>query len=288
MNKDSKWAKEIISQQKSDGLWGYFHTLSEPNKKYPLTTEQALYRLYILGYTIEDEPIQKTVDYMSMCLYGKREMPDRREKTHDWDIFTNLMLSTWIRKFTKNNTLANTIADAWASVISFAFAEGEYNHIKYIKAYEDTFGIKPQGGRLVDFVSFYQVSLVDDRLTEKTESKVFDYILNHKNGIYYIYDRPVGNSVLSVLPECFASKKASRYLGAIEILSAYRSNIYKLNFVKDWIESNRNENGKWDMSSKVNDKVYFPLSDNWKNKSVREADCTYRIQNLLKTLNPTN
>jgi hypothetical protein len=198
------------------------------------------------------------------------------------------MLSTWIRKFTKNDTFANKIADTWASIISFAFSDSEYNHLKYATAYEDAFGIKPQGGRLVDFVSFYQVSLVADRFTEKTESMVFDYILNHKNGIYYIYDRPIGNAVLSVLPECFASKKASRYLAAIEILSEYLRNTNKLNFVMDWIESNRNANGKWDMGSKVNDKVYFPLSDDWKNKNNREVDCTYRIQNLLNTLNPTN
>lgn len=283
MYKDSKWAREIISRQDSGGLWGCFHTLSEPNKKYNLTTEQALRRLYILGYTIEDEPIQKTVDYMSMCLSGKKQMPDRREKTHDWDIFTDLMLSTWVRIFTKNDTYANRIADKWAGIISLAFSDGGYNHSKYVDAYREIFGLKPQGGRLVDFVSFYQVSLVADKFTEKEESMVFDYILNHKNGIYYIYDRSVGNT----LPEYFASKKASRYLAAIEILSAYRSNINKLNFVIDWIESNRNENGKWDMGSQVNDKVYFPLSDNWKNKSLREADCTYRIENLLRTLRQT-
>lgn len=54
MYKNSKWSKEIISLQKEEGLWGYFHTLSEPDK-YPITTEQALRRLLILGYTIEDE-----------------------------------------------------------------------------------------------------------------------------------------------------------------------------------------------------------------------------------------
>lgn len=284
MYRDSKWAKEIISQQDSNGLWGYFHTLSEPSKKYPLSTELALRRLHILGYTIEDEPIQKTVSYMSMCLSGDKQMPDRRDKIHDWGIFTDLMLSTWIRKFTKNNTYANAIADKWANVISSAFSEGEYNHSKYVNEYKNTFEIKPKGDRFIDFVSFYQVSLVADKFTEKTESMVFDYILSHENGIYYVYDRPIRNAILSVLPECFTSKKASRYLAAIEILSAYRRNKSKLNFVIDWIENNRNENGIWDMGSKVNDKVYFPLSDDWKIISNREADCTYRIQNLLKML----
>ncbi|HBL84404.1 MAG: hypothetical protein A2Y17_04745 [Clostridiales bacterium GWF2_38_85] len=285
MYKQSKWAKEIIDKQDKDGLWGYFHTLSEPNK-YPITTEQALRRLCILGYTIDDEPIEKTVLYMNDCLLGKKQMPDRREKTHNWDIFTELMLSTWIRKFTKDNTQANKIADKWAKVISASFLDGKYNHQKYINTYELNFGIKPYGGRLIDFVSFYQVSLIADCFIEKTESMLFDYILNHNNGIYYIYDHPIGEAQISVLPESFNSKKASKYIGAIEVLASYRRNIYKLQFVIDWLENNKNENGEWDMGSSVKDFIYFPLSDGW-NKESREIDCTYRINVLLNSIRNT-
>lgn len=226
MYKESKWAIEIISLQNNIGSWGYFHTLSEPNK-YPITTEQALRRLSILGYTIEDKPIQKAVDYMNDCLTGKKQISDRRENLHDWDVFTNLMISTWIRKFTKENSLANKTADTWAKIIASAFLNGEFNHLEYAAAYNDAFGMKPQGGRLVDFSSFYQVSLTADKYDEKTENMVFDYILNYQHGIYYIY----GEAPLSILPVVFASKRASRYLGAIEILTSYKRNLGKLNFV---------------------------------------------------------
>jgi hypothetical protein len=273
--KNSKWASEILNLQREDGSWGYFHTLSEPGKT-PITTEQALRRLYILGYSIADEPIQKSVAYMNDCLLGKKQIPDRREKLHNWDIFTQLMLSTWIRKFTKDCDPANKIADIWANIISLAFADGGYNHDKYVAAYEEAFGIKPRGGRLMDFVNFYQVSLVSDCLDEPIESLVFDYILNHDTGIYYIYE-----SRLSDLPEAFESKKASRYLAAIELLVNYKKSKGRLSFVVDWLNENRNENGKWDMGSTVKDKVYFPLSDNWRKRTSREADCTYRIEKLL-------
>jgi len=66
-------------------------------------------------------------------------------------------------------------------------------------------------------VNFYQVSLISDCFDERIESAVFDYILNHNSGIYYIYD-----SCLSVLPETFESKKASHYPGAIELLAEYK------------------------------------------------------------------
>ena len=101
MFKTGKWAREIISLQKPNGMWGYF-PLSEPNKT-PITTEQALRRLSILRYTIDDECIIKAVGYINDCLSGKERIPDRREKVHNWDIFTDLMLATWIRRFTKGD-----------------------------------------------------------------------------------------------------------------------------------------------------------------------------------------
>ena len=186
MFKDGKWANAIIKLQKPDGSWGYFHTLSEP-KKAPMTTEQALRRLSILGYTIEDGCIARAVSYMNDCLIGEKQTPDRREKLHDWDIFTSLMLSTWIRRFTKDNPAANKVAEKWVMLIKTAFTGSVYDHAAYVSAYLDIFMMKPNGGCLLDFVNFYQVSLISDCLDEKTEAAVFDYILSHENGIYYIY-----------------------------------------------------------------------------------------------------
>ncbi len=277
MYKDSKWAKEIISLQDKDGLWGYFHTLSEP-KKQPITTEQALRRLQILGYTIEDTCIQKTVSYMHNCLIGKVEMPDRREKTHDWDIFTQLMLSTWIRRFTKDDDMANSVAITWANIISNAFKSGTYNHEEYLSAYIDTFSQKARGGRLVDFVSFYQVSLVADCFNSDIENAVFDYILNHELGIYYIYNGSICN-----LPEIFESKQSSCYIRAIELLSDYKLNLSKLTFVLDWLNKHKNTDGKWDMGTRVKDFVYFPLSDSW-DRDSRMKDCTFRMEQLINKL----
>lgn len=284
MYKETKWANRILMLQEKNGLWGYFHTLSEPSKGHPITTEQALRRLKILGYTIDDEPIQRAVKYMDECLQGKRQMPDKQEKTHDWDIFTDLILSTWVRRFTTDCEAANQVARQWVGVITSAFSKGEYYNHDYILAYQNAFGKSPEGGRLIDFVNFYQVSLIAGQLDENTESAVFDYIMKHKGGIYYIYDRPIGCVELSILPGCFASKRASRYLTAIEIMTEYPRSKEKLQPVADWLVANQNENGVWDMGNTVNDGVTFPLSDNWNKKGVRELDCTYRVKKLLEKL----
>lgn len=278
MHKDGKWAKQIISLQESDGKWGWFHSLSQFYNS-PITTEQALRRLERLGYTIGDKCIQKAVEYMDNCLTGKNDIPDRKEKLHDWDIFTSLILATWIRRFTHDNSNANKVAKQWSEIISAAFISGRYSHGTYISAYTNIFGLKPNGGRLLDFVSFYQISLIADLLDENTEKAVIDYVINKDNGIYYIYD-----DKLSVLPQTFKSKKASRYIAAIELISEYKYSKYKLSYVVDWLNSNRNENGKWDMGKTVNDKIYFPLSDDWRKHDIRENDCTERITNLIRAL----
>lgn len=278
MYKNTKWAKEIISLQDEEGKWGYFHTLFADSKS-SYTTEKALKRLEKLGYTIEDAYIQKAVSYMNDCLTGVKEIPDKREKLHDWDIFTSLLLATWIRRFTKENLAANVVAEKWAEVVTTAFKDGTYNHQEYIKAFHDILGMKPKGGKLIDFVQFYGVSIINGCLDKETERKVLEYIINKPDGIYYTYDKCIRK-----LPDVFESKQASWYLGGIELISEYETAKYHLQFVVDWIKENVNENGKWDMGKTAKDGLYFPLSDDWRKEETRQLDCTSRMKKLLDKL----
>ena len=69
-----------------------------------------------------------------------------------------------------------------------------------------------------------------------------------------------------------------------QIISMQREDGIYYMFVMDWLTGLKNENGKWDMGKSANDKVYFPLSDNWRKQETREADCTERIMCLLSEL----
>lgn len=287
MYKDTKWAKEILAQQDENGLWGNFHTLSKPSKA-PITTEQALRRLYVLGFDINDEVIARTVTYMSDCLKGRKQMPDRREKMHNWDIFTELMLAVWIRKFTLADRSANRVAGKWADIITRAFSSGSFSHEDCALAYTEIFGEPPRGGRLVDFVTFYQLSLLPGMLNERTERLMMDYVLHYDKGIYYVFSRPSGDSRICNVPETFASREAGRYLAALELLAEYRNSIDMLHFASKWLYANQREEGNWDMGSEVKDGIYFPLSDNWKKKENRIADCTWRIRRQLDKLEDRN
>lgn len=278
--KNGKWAAEIISLQNTDGTWGtMFHSLCPPNKRYPLTTEQALRRLQILGFTIKDAPIRKAVDCMTACLRGKRKIDDYWEKSHDWHLFTKLMLSTWVRIFEPDNEMALRFAKQWANVISKAFESGTYNDAAYIEAYISEFNSNPKGTRERDFADFYHLNLLKGILPYDIESSMLDYVISKSGGIYYIYSKPIME-----LPKVFKSKEASRYLEAIEILSGYKSAKEKLGFVIDWLEDNKDKNGQWDLGAQAKDNLHFPLSDLWRKPSDRINDCTYRIEKIIMNI----
>lgn len=278
MHKDTKWARKIISLQDGEGKWGCFHSLSRSSTT-PMTTEQALRRLKNLGFTIADPCIQKAVAYMTDCLTRRKEIPDRKEKIQDWEIFSNLILATWIRSFTDDNAAANAVARQWAEVVTAAFEPGAFDHDRYLAAYAKALRLPPRGARILGCTTFYPVSLLAGCLDRQTGSAYIAHLINYDTGIYYIYDQK-----LSILPETFQSRRSSRFLAAIELLSKYEAGKDQLSYVVNWLQQNKNADNKWDMGPAVNDKVYFPLSDSWRKPETRESDCTERITNLLTKL----
>ena len=78
--KTGKWAKQILAQRREDGLWGNFHALSCPVPGKSYTTEQAIRRLYYLGYTVDDEVIQTALRRMEQCVKGELPIDDYSEK----------------------------------------------------------------------------------------------------------------------------------------------------------------------------------------------------------------
>lgn len=278
-HKRGKWARQILDSRNGEGMWGDFHSLSQPTNKKVLTTEQAIRRLRVLGFTKEDEAIQIVLERMCLCVSGRKKIDDYFEKTHDWPLFERLMLSAWIRLFDPENEIALENARQWAVIAEKAFASGQYNKNDDREAFYGQFGRKPKSGFETGFGMFYHAVLLQGVLTPATEDRLLDYYISRPEGIYYIYDRCLGK-----LPENFASGETSRYLAAIETLAGYKQARDKLGFVADWLLSNQNEDGSWDLGAGVKDGIYFPLSDSWRRKECRISDCTERIGRLLQEI----
>ena len=271
--RNGKWANQIISMQHPDGSWGCFHTLRGDSDT-PMTTEMALLRLELLGYTAEDNCIKKAITHMETLLHTGT-LPEGKEKTSDFETFVDLIVAARIRRFTDQCDSANEIADKWAQIITKAFSSGTYSQTDYDACYTQVFGRKSKGGRLIDFVNFYQLSILPGMLDKQTESRMLDYVLSHEDGIYYVYENR-----LDGVPDEFQSKKASRYLAAIELLARYESGKDKLSFAYNWLKANQQTDGTWDMGAAAKDGVYFPLSDRW-DKTTRITDSTHRIGKLF-------
>lgn len=278
-HKDGKWARQILDSRNDEGMWGDFHALSRPVGNKPITTEQAIRRLRILGFTKEDEPVRRVLERMCQCVSGERKIDGYYEKTHDWALFEKLMLSAWIRLFDPENETALGVARQWAAIAERAFASGRYDRDDDAAAFAAQFGRSPKSGFETGFGMFYHAALLQGVLTPETESRLLDYYIARPEGIYYIYDKP-----LYVLPEMFASRAASCYLAAIEVLADYRQAGEKLRFVVRWLDENRDEQGQWDLGAGVKDGVYFPLSDSWRKEACRKSDCTERILKILEKL----
>jgi hypothetical protein len=277
---ESKWVQEIVDLQHEDGSWGFFHTLSQPTKKQPMTTEQALRRLRILGLTASDEPVHRALEYTEKCLSGETVIPDRAEVKPDWGLFVETMLSTWLKIFLPEHESARATATRWARVMEETFAVSSYDQNTYERAYRDA--LCPKGKDVwyfKSFVNFYPLMLLPNMLTPETENRMLDYVISYPTGVYYITNNP-----LNVLPEDFTSRAATYYLAAIEILPDYKLAGSNLGFVVDWLKRQQDENGQWDMGAKVKDGIYFPLSDSWRKIDDRKRDCTERITKLLGKL----
>lgn len=278
MEYDNKWIQEIVDLQQADGSWGCFHTLSKPAKGKALTTEQALRRLYQLGLTDKDKPIQKALTYMKAVLRHELTPPDRREKVLNWDFFESMMMATWIRRYSPQDKDAAIIAAFWADIIRAAFSSGIYDDASYEAAYREKIPKLHNGERLIDISQFYMVNLLWGELDRHVESAFVDSIIHHANGIYYVYDQPIRD-----LPDKFDSLQASRYIGALECMAAYSCASEKLSFAIAWLHRHKQED-TWDLGPEAKDNVYFPVSNSWRKSKDRKLDCTVRIRRLLNTI----
>lgn len=137
MNNENKWVKKILGYQQQDGGWGCFHSLSKPTREMPMTTEQALRRLWHLGLARTDEPIQRAIEHMKAVINHEQILPDRRERVLNWDYFDQMMMAAWIKQFDHADEQAIPIARFWAGIVSVAFANGAFDEQAYKREYRE-------------------------------------------------------------------------------------------------------------------------------------------------------
>jgi hypothetical protein len=274
------WARAILETQRPNGSWGQFHSRVAPYKDQ--TTEQALRRLHILGFTREDPPVRRALAYLRDCLQGRQTIPDRREKGAGWDCYVTLMLAAAIRIFDPSDPAIRRVVDQWRRVAAETFAAGTFDEIVYRRIFTDTFGISPcVHSRYADFSCRYPVELLAGVLDAATGAALVRHVLDHPSGLYYVCDGPIRT------PPAFGTeRRTSAWIGAIELLSLHPGEATgrELRFAEAWLEGIRDPAGEWDLGPAARDGIYLPLSDSWRSPDLRRADCTLRIGTLVEKL----
>lgn len=273
----SPLVKQVTNLQWEDGSWGNFHGLAATTGK--TTTEMALRRLYYLGLDKADTSITLAINYMESFLKDEICLRDYPEKKHDWNLLTKLFVSTWILKYDYQNEIALSIATKWANIINESFLKGKLDSNMYRKAYLHY--LEPEAGKSIwQIENFYVVSIVRGLLDFKVEEDFLKHIINWTSGIYYTYDKP-----LYEIPDINKSKNYTRYLMALDLLLDYPSASELLENNIRSIITCRNCNGEWDLGPQSNDKILFPLSNNWRSKRNRVIDNSIFLLRILAKAN---
>lgn len=261
----------LASIQNPDGGFGRFHSMSSDNS---ITTEKALRRFLFLDLTKENPIVKKCLEYVKKCLYKEITIPDRREKVIDWDVFEELMFSSWLYLFKIEDEKVSSIQLKWKKVIEYSINDNKFNYSEYKKQYRLMFGNK--GLREISPSTFYVVCLLTNMLNPSAKEAYFQYIM--EKGIYYIYDKNLYD-----LPKLFDSKNTISYLIAIKLIAPYAKE-NSLNFVKMWLNNNRTVKEDWEMLSIKPDGIVFPTSENWRKLDNKLSDINRFINDVISRL----
>ena len=273
------YTEELLALQRPDGSWGQFHTLSMPTKA-PPTTEQALRRLRVLGYTAQDEPIQRAIAYM------ERHLPEPVstlffEKKHDPKIFADLMLATWLRLFVPEHPGAMRVARQWAALVEAAFQNGERDHALYLQAFQAQVrqAAAPQSLAAGEFRRL----LPDRPAAGHTGSKDRKrharlHACAPRRDCLYLLGSPAQSPPGGIrLPPGEPLPRRHRAAGGLRPRPGKAG-------LRDGLARAKPGGRPVGPGPRAKDGVYLPLSGSWRRAEGRRADCTARIMKLLEHL----
>lgn len=273
----SRWVLELSDEQREDGGWGRFHSAMKCKGKI-VTTEAAVERGLALGLEASDPVFQAATKYLSCLLEGKVEFPDPPERNDRWATGTELFVAATLARICPTLPILDKPWQLWETIAEHAFVSGKYDAEAEMRAHEVLTGASVKDSYLV-LSSRYQLALLGsraDRLGESVENALFDWVWHKRDGIGYL-EIPLAN-----LPKRFTAGMLDRLFTSLEILSYFPSWRRHADNMVEWLWTQRNSEGLWDFGPRASMSVYFPLSENWREKKKRQHDWTTRTLALLR------
>ena len=269
----------LCGSQSPDGSWGRFRRPDDwPVARPDRTTESALVRAQALGMDRDHPAIQRAISYLAGLIDHSISWPDLGPLAVGGASGFELAAAARLSQLDSGHPAVRAVAAKWEDIISASLTGDGIDRTIYHERYERYFG-QPEEVMSDRILSAYVLWLLRDRLDYAVSLRLTDYLINRSRGIFLI-----NNRALRYLPLSFQSRECQRYLVALSILADYPSAGTLLESAFNWLWDQMNNNGFWDFGDVARDGLELPLSDSWRRKGSRQADCTVRILSLMVRL----
>lgn len=272
--KESKWYKQLASEQWENGSWGRFHTQdTKSNIKQKFnTTENALRRARELSLDKNNEMIYRAIQLMERYLQGQEEWLDTNEHSYGFEVAFRTLIAANLSLFDPKHTLVQARKEICAENFEKAFKNGKLNEDIWEKEN------KVRNEILLNPFTVYIIWLMqnNDFLDEANERNFLEYIWNRKDGIYYCTYSPSSEI------EYLESKGFLTWLNGLENLSDFSlfpefmnraTTSHLLNEIHRLMYN--------DVLLPNTSPIYGHYSESWSKREFRKNDLILRILRVL-------
>jgi hypothetical protein len=272
--KESKWYRQLATEQWENGSWGRFHTQdtkSQLKQKFT-TTESALRRARELSLDGNDEMIYKAIQLMERYIQGQEEWLDANEHHYGFQVAFRTLVAANLSLFDPKHPLVQKKKEICADNLSNAFRNGSL--------YEDIWEKENRKCNEI-LLKPYMVYIIwllqnNDFLDQANERNFFEYIWYRKEGIYYRTNGP-SSSI-----EFLESKNFRTWLSGLE-------NLCDFSLFPEFMSTGTSNHLLNEIHRLMYDDVSLPstspifghYSETWSNKNCRRNDMILRILRIL-------
>jgi len=270
------FVKSIESEQNDRGFWPPFHG----------RTEDLIKRCLSIGLERDHHCLRKVSDYLKKVL-NNEESWDQFEKQDNvrwWpEMFVPLVTAAMLSLTEPGSEILDLHRKRWAHFAKVAFSKGYYDHEEEARTQHEYFGFKTK--RTIPAFGYYNLVLLaptekESFLSDATDQALVDYCMNSVGQIYYVYNCGLSDFVL-IETKRRDSRDFCHWVRALSLVSQFKGWAKCRDKYTEWIMSQRNEEGLWELPRKP-DLFNFPLSDSWRKRKNRIIDSTIMILRFLK------
>lgn len=274
----SRWVAKLRTDQRPDGSWGRFHSEDTKRRQEIPTTEFGVERALALGLDASHPILENAIRYLVSLLDGTIEFPDPPEKNNRWLTGSRLFAASTLARIQPDNPALKETMELWSAIAEKTFASGAYDPEAEIAAHRQHTGATVKGSYL-RLRGKYQLALLGARpnlLSQKTESSLANWLRHNPEGLGYL------DMLLSPPRLDFTPSQMERWFTSAEIMSHFSASRSWASEIEMWMMADHNREDAWGFGARASHTAFFPLSENWKDKSTRILDWRTRTLILMR------